>query len=131
MKSIYTKSSYFPQGSIKDPSPRRNIKKAIYPKLFLFIPEFIWISLCTSWAFGDSFTCDDSVVLTARVAIAFSWLIFFLLFIYIVVAFDPIGSSKNRFSVMTRVDGGVETMSVGQASNKKIWLRRFVCSLYL
>ncbi|XP_005104352.1 diacylglycerol lipase-beta isoform X2 [Aplysia californica] len=116
------------QGSIKNAYPRRHVCKCLYAKLLLFLPEFVWVCLSTFWAFGHSYICDYSVVVTARAAVIFSWLVCGLVMFSVLMAFDPVGSAKSRSAVTCRVSGqGDESLSVSNVSASKVWENRCRC----
>lgn len=113
------------QGTICDNWPRRNIWWFLYGRLFLLVPEAVWLCVATSWMFGDHFTCHWTVVWTARTAVLCSWLVGFLTFVGILVVFDPLGAAKRRNVVhcsMTR--DGSSSFMVGGSSAHKVWETR-------
>ncbi|BFZ06737.1 hypothetical protein BsWGS_09776 [Bradybaena similaris] len=113
------------QGTITDSFPRRNIGKWIYAKLFLHLPEAVWLCISTYWAFGHSFTCDWSVITTVRGAVIFAWIVGFAMFVGILVVFDPTGSAHQRQSISCSMSSGQESeLTMGEVSTSKVWETR-------
>ncbi|KAH9514419.1 hypothetical protein Btru_025200 [Bulinus truncatus] len=113
------------QGTIKDNWPRRNISWVLYLKLFLYLPEAIWICLSTYWAFGHDYTCGRSVYWTARGAVICSWVIGLITFIAIAMVFDPFGhTKKRRLTDASLDDSGREVTDIPSISPSEVWERR-------
>ncbi|GFR93547.1 Sn1-specific diacylglycerol lipase beta [Elysia marginata] len=113
------------QGTIRDNWPRRNIWVFLYGRLLLLLPEAIWACLTTYWMFGHHFTCDWTVVWTARTAVLCSWLVGFLTFVGILVVFDPLGAAKRRNVVHCSMSrDGASSFMVGDSSAHKVWENR-------
>ncbi|GFN98243.1 Sn1-specific diacylglycerol lipase beta [Plakobranchus ocellatus] len=113
------------QGTIQDNWPRRNISWCLYAKLFLLLPEAVWVCLSTYWMFGHHFTCSWTVVWTAKGTVLCTWLVGILTFIGILVVFDPLGTAKQRTVVrMTLTSEGSGSFMVGGSSAHKLWENR-------
>ncbi|CAG5114884.1 unnamed protein product, partial [Candidula unifasciata] len=113
------------QGTIIDVIPRRNINKWLYAKLFLFFLELVWLCISTYWAFAHSFTCNWTIVMTARGAIICTWVMAFAIFVAILIVFDPMGSVKQRQSISCSMRRGNEAeLIMAEASANKVWETR-------
>ncbi|XP_059158872.1 diacylglycerol lipase-beta-like isoform X2 [Physella acuta] len=115
------------KGTIKDTWPRRFICWPLYAKIFLLLPEAVWVCLSTYWAFGFSYTCLWSVVWTVRGTVICSWVVGCLTFFGILASFDPLGSLaiSRRDSVSSENQGADESLTMGSiiAANE-VWENR-------
>lgn len=83
------------KGSIADQEARKHVAKCLYLRVFLVGPEVVWNALGSIWAFSGAVKCQDEPVTVAVVTalIICNWLLFLFLAIFLIVAFDPIGSN--------------------------------------
>lgn len=59
------------RGTIRNPVPRRILPYIIYLRVPLLVFEFVWCIVGTSWAFAEGSTCEDELVVVAKVGIVF------------------------------------------------------------
>ncbi|XP_064641653.1 diacylglycerol lipase-beta-like [Lineus longissimus] len=102
------------QGTMVDAYPRRWLRITLYLKfVFGFVPECILLIAGTYWAFGNTATCDDEVLLTMRIAALMGLVVILLFIISIAVLFDPLGGKMRS----------EENTDVTQVSTD-VWLQR-------
>ena len=80
------------QGTVTNSRPRRLMPIFLYIQLGLYLPELLWTILGTYWAVKNGSGCQPSLVIAVCVSVALEWLILLVVFIGVLVLFDPLGT---------------------------------------
>lgn len=80
------------QGTLVDSRPRRHMPIFLYIQLALYLPELLWTILGTYWAVNNySVECEPGLVIGVCISVALEWTIVLVVFIGVLVLFDPLG----------------------------------------
>ena len=102
------------QGTVMNSRPRKLMPVLLYIQLGLYLPELLWTILGTYWAVKNGSSCQPSLVIAVCVSVTLEWLILLVVFIGVLVLFDPLGTiHKDPF--------GREFSPVMQESTKEVW----------
>ena len=102
------------QGTVMNSRPRQLMPVLLYIQLGLYLPELLWTILGTYWAVKNGSSCQPSLVIAVYVSVTLEWLILLVVFIGVLVLFDPLGTiHKDPF--------GREFSPVMQESTKEVW----------
>lgn len=105
------------QGTVMNSRPRQLMPVLLYIQLGLYLPELLWTILGTYWAVNNGSSCQPSLVIAVCVSVTLEWLILLVVFIGVLVLFDPLGTiHKDPF--------GREFSPVMQESTKELWEKR-------
>ena len=86
--------------------PKRNTQSIQFQHFFhisrvvLGVPEIVWTTIGSFWAFGHRITCIQPQI-TLRVVqglIIFNWVLLFVFLIGIILVFDPLGHHHHIYS---------------------------------
>ncbi|RMX38306.1 hypothetical protein pdam_00010928 [Pocillopora damicornis] len=80
------------QGTVMNSRPRQLMPVLLYIQLGLYLPELLWTILGTYWAVKNGSSCQPSLVIAVCVSVTLEWLILLVVFIGVLVLFDPLGT---------------------------------------
>ena len=93
-----------------DTTQRTSIKKFIYIRLVMFIPEFGLTLMGTIWIFHPGDDCDTEIVWSIRVLIGCQWAVLIIVLIFLLILFNPMG----------KVDSSGESLVRGSSAFQKV-----------
>ncbi|CAO1340078.1 unnamed protein product [Diamesa serratosioi] len=117
------------KGSITDTKARSHVTSLLYVKLFLLLPDVTLNIIGTMWSYSNPLKCEienDSMSASiVRVNVVFHWVIFTLILIGIVIAYDPLGNTKTGTSESDHENNKSTVDLLTLKKNSKLWHRRF------
>lgn len=118
------------RGSIADTNARRLINPLLYLKIFLILPEVAANVMATLWTYTGFVQCtnlnDSFANTTVEYCTIFYWIIFCVVILSIMLAYDPLGAKS--FKKIRDDNGNFDSNEYHDIMHRKItklWLRRF------
>ena len=100
------------RGSVMDSDQRLSIRKYIYIRLLLFIPEIVLTIAGSIWIFHPGKDCDTDIVWSIRVLVGFQWVVIVVVVIFVLILFNPMGKLDSEGNTLFNSTTAFEQVNI-------------------